>query len=472
MVAEEKTTSFERCQREESAHAVAVFSLLAQISQDLVSSLPFEQLLRAVTASTAQLLHSERCILWLQEQDQQGLTLSSDSPVQYSAEQTGNIFDQPNWARIQDLSKHSRFQERDSLITEQLQAFLRVQGQQVLWAPLMVNMDLLGLLCCVFQAPLERATSEESLLLLQIVANHTALAIRARQAEKGLLPEEVVQQFLEDLFRESSATASAQEDESLQRRARILGIDLTLPHAVALLDIMLDDSQDSGTALHIEERLARTHALFTEIKRRLERVFPGSLAAFSKETFTATCFIALSEAAPPLHLWLRDLYLDLLQEQQARVFVGLSNVYQSRQSYPLEYQEAMHALAYGKKTNPVGGVAHIKDLEVFQYLNHHSADEQNLTNFYLNAIKLIVAYDQKKDTDLLATLEAWLLSGGKTRKTVERLKQMGIAIHHNTVEQRIARINEELRVSRINVEDPELWADLINAIRVYKLQQV
>lgn len=73
------------------------------------------------------------------------------------------------------------------------------------------------------------------------------------------------------------------------------------------------------------------------------------------------------------------------------------------------------------------------------------------------------SWDQRRGTDLVATLEAWFASGGRLRETAAALH-----VHPNTVTQRLERVGDLLGAGW---RDPERSLDLQLALRLVRLQR-
>ena len=74
----------------------------------------------------------------------------------------------------------------------------------------------------------------------------------------------------------------------------------------------------------------------------------------------------------------------------------------------------------------------------------------------------VLAYDEKRGTELVGTLEAWFACGARPAETAKRLH-----VHPNTVAQRLDRIATLLGD---DWRDPARGLDLQLALRLYRLQ--
>lgn len=89
---------------------------------------------------------------------------------------------------------------------------------------------------------------------------------------------------------------------------------------------------------------------------------------------------------------------------------------------------------------------------------------EDLDVFIEGAVGPVLAYDERRGTDLVSTLEVWFASGGRPAETAKRLH-----VHPNTVAQRLDRIDtligEEWR-------DPGRGLDLQLALRLWRLRRL
>jgi DNA-binding PucR family transcriptional regulator len=75
----------------------------------------------------------------------------------------------------------------------------------------------------------------------------------------------------------------------------------------------------------------------------------------------------------------------------------------------------------------------------------------------------VLAYDERRGTELVATLEAWFAAGSRPAETAKRLH-----VHPNTVAQRLDRIGTLLRE---DWRDPGRALDVQLALRLCRLRK-
>jgi DNA-binding PucR family transcriptional regulator len=100
-------------------------------------------------------------------------------------------------------------------------------------------------------------------------------------------------------------------------------------------------------------------------------------------------------------------------------------------------------------------------LGVYRYI-YKFARTDTLHDEYQRQILSIIEYDQRKNTHLLETLEAYLECGGNAAKVYSLLN-----IHRNTMLQRMERLQA---LCTIDLEKHEHQLPLLVALKVYKLR--
>ena len=89
-------------------------------------------------------------------------------------------------------------------------------------------------------------------------------------------------------------------------------------------------------------------------------------------------------------------------------------------------------------------------------------DPEHVAAFVETMVGPVRAWDERRGTGLVATLEAWFATGGHLRETAGVLH-----VHPNTVTQRLERIGELLGSGW---REPERALDLQLALRLARLQ--
>jgi sugar diacid utilization regulator len=246
-------------------------------------------------------------------------------------------------------------------------------------------------------------TSAQDEQLLAIVAHQLALALQRADLAERLTEEHLVH----DLF---DAVADGRHAQA-EVRARAAGHDLTRPHVVAVLE-PLDLADWPATATRAEERL--------------RRAVPGALCDPGEDRLRALLPAATDADTARLDAELAALARD------HRLAAGRSEPRAGLAAAARGLNEAHTAARVARAT---GTAARAYDqLGVYRYLaqlpRDHAPDER-----HARAIATLAAYDARRRTELLRTLERHLGDRGALAATARALY-----IHTNTLRQRLDRI--------------------------------
>jgi PucR family transcriptional regulator, purine catabolism regulatory protein len=140
--------------------------------------------------------------------------------------------------------------------------------------------------------------------------------------------------------------------------------------------------------------------------------------------------------------------------------VGLSNVCQGVATFARGFEEAAAAAQTGALLKGAAGVFTYEALGPYRYL---LSGEDSIRDRYQSRVQRLVEYDQRRDTELVKTLEAHLEHQGNMVRTARVLY-----MHPNTLRQRLARIE---RVAGLDL-DHEDWLSLAMAIKAVKLRRL
>lgn len=126
------------------------------------------------------------------------------------------------------------------------------------------------------------------------------------------------------------------------------------------------------------------------------------------------------------------------------------------------YEEAREAVGIGLMLDQREGVIVFSELGLLHWLYHLPAEKQN-GNIYLRYIDDLVAYDNKRHTELVKTLEAYLDHGGSLVEAAQVLY-----IHRNTLLHRLQRIEQ---LCPVDIRDPMQCLNLHVAVKAYRLKR-
>ncbi len=391
---------------EESAARVDLLTDLSRLSQRVAAAGTTEDLLRAVTQGTRNLLTAERCEIYMTDRDG-SLRLAAASPPRIDA--TGSVFDQELWVD----------EAGSSLLT-----------------PVAAGDERIGLLAVMSPAPPPGAA-----MTLQAIAAHTAVAIRQQQLVERLLEKNLVRDFFQDL-------AAADGGEILATSAAKLGFDLDAPHAVVHVVARADPGSPPGDP-------ASWHDVSARVESQLVARFPGALLDRPDDAVRA--LVPLPQADPGLIL--EELAV-IAGEANSSLgcWIGVSPSCRGSRAYPAALGQAEAAAEIGGMLRGAPGVTVYDDLGAYRYILGASAEAQDRDQ---RRLERLVAYDRRRGTELLNTLEAYLDRRGNVVGTARAL-----FIHPNTLRQRLERVERE---AGIDLERDD-WLSLAVALKVVKLR--
>lgn len=493
---------------ESTQRKLSILTSLSVLSQTISSGLYLDDMLRSLATLTVQIMEVDLCVILLMEQgrEREGdlprqtrrLVVHATSPNLNERVSLRSIdVDRHTLEQLREVNEHGLHITHDGEASEQ---FAVVGGNALerlnplkdsfykvlISAPLIAGTEQLGLINCYSSRP-RRFTSEEQ-TLLSTIANQAAIAIKNSHLVNQLAQKNLVKGFFDDLI-----NGTAESDESLRQRAHFLGCDLSKLNAVVLIEIAHVDEQKKDTKASTQEQsvplVVRNVALSSEdggyaqgtplqaaykrvsgvVRRRLQDNSPGAI--FYEHENLLSCIVPLGKDVngSRLKTWMREVAQQIYTEYDVSMAVGIGNACQAISEYRRGFAEANEALQMGQNLNQSKGnglklqpsVTHFNDLGVYRYL-YKIARMDDLRDVYQDQIAQIDSYDQRKNTDLLDTLETYLECAGNLTKTSDRL-----FVHRNTLIQRLERLQS---LCNIDLQERSNWLTLQVAIKVYKLR--
>jgi DNA-binding PucR family transcriptional regulator len=122
--------------------------------------------------------------------------------------------------------------------------------------------------------------------------------------------------------------------------------------------------------------------------------------------------------------------------QSCRAALGISELREAPGDATRAYREAVDAATIGRALLGEGGAIAYSQLGAYRYLVHISAEDAPHDRMRA-AVDRLIAYDTKRRTALLDTLERYL---AERRSVIESAR--ALYIHPNTLRQRLGRIEE------------------------------
>ncbi len=282
----------------------------------------------------------------------------------------------------------------------------------LLVTPLSAGGERVGLLCGGSRAG--RAFDGEEAELARAIAHLAAVAVKRAELIEGLTKANIVKDLFEALAAGATGFAATKAAE--------VRCSLSEPYLVVCAEPAGSAEQASGEWRAAAEVVGR--GLADAAPRTAIETGPGPVRAVLVlgsrrpqriEAVLRTC---------------RELGLG------AGAAVGVSEVRDSPGEAARAYREALDAATIGRALLGKGGAIAYSELGAYRYLVHIAAENAPRDRMRA-AVDLLIAYDNKRRTALLDTLERYL---AERRSVIESAR--ALFIHPNTLRQRLARIEE------------------------------
>lgn len=442
-----------------AASTLNLSDILRHLVRVLGQSLSLDDTLSSLATVAMQAMNMDLCVILLMDQSRGNLAVHTCAPDLHDQRVIIEPVevDMVLWERLRETMTLGQLpmltaQERDSL-----NPLKNVQYEMLLPLPLIVGTEYVGLMNCYSSKA--RSWTDEDQLMLITIASQAALAIKHLQhVEADIITQKnLVRSLFDDLFSNTGGM-----EESLYRRASFLGCDLTQLHVVAQMEIAQVGTAHGHEKIMSEtERVALYRSITNQLGQRIQLKYPGSLVG--ERNTTLVSLLRIGENLPLHHVvaWLDELVQQVRSKQQVYLSVGVGNPCNGVNDYSRGYAEANEALEVGLFLNQEGGTMLFNALGVYRYI-YKFASTDTLHDEYQRQISAIAEYDQRKNTHLFETLEAYLECGGNTPKAYNQLN-----IHRNTMLQRMERLQA---LCTIDLEEHEHRLPLLVALKVYKLR--
>ena len=282
----------------------------------------------------------------------------------------------------------------------------------LLVTPLSAGGERVGLLCAGSKRG--QVFGAEDTELARAIANLAAVALKRVELIEGLTKRNTVKDLFEALAAGATGFAASKAVE--------VRCDLTSPYVIVYAQPVAGRSQDSGDWRDAAERLG--HSLSRLLTRSAIEAGPGPVRAV----------LSLGTRSPqPIDSLLRTCH-ELGSVDGA--VIGVSDVHDAPGDCARAYREAHDAATIGHALLTPGGAMAYSQLGAYRYLVHIDADDAPRDRMRA-AVDRLIAYDQKRRTALLDTLERYL---AERRSVIESAR--ALYIHPNTLRQRLGRIEE------------------------------
>lgn len=271
--------------------------------------------------------------------------------------------------------------------------------------------------------------------LLQAVANQAALALRNAEHIERLTAENLVRALFEALVDGALDVAEA--------HARAAGCDLDRPH-VFIHARPVFAGEDARPWLAVAEH----------VETRLRNLEAGALVDPGRDALRGLL---------PLPAGAQHGDVAALRELGAGegMAIGMSAVRRGGDGAAESLRQAQDAGTIARALTPAGGALAYDELGAYRYLVHLALDDAPHDRL-CEAVERLLQYDERRATQLLATLEQYLADRRVGTSTARKL-----FIHANTLRQRLDRIEKltELELATEDLLSLELAVKLVRLRR-------
>jgi hypothetical protein len=264
---------------------------------------------------------------------------------------------------------------------------------------------------------LERASLVTALLMLSVRS-----ALEAESRVRG--------ELLDDLLRNPQ-----QDSEGLHDRARRVGADLDLPHAVFVVGLEGADRPRAASA--VEHVAARSGGLSGSFEGRLVLLLPESAEVGAVA---------------------RRLAEELGSTVSHPVTVGGAGPVRGIPALSQAHREAVRCVT---ALRALGRSGQGSSLDELGFVGMVLGDDPDVGGFVRATLGPLLEYDARRGTDLMGTLRAYFEAGGNLARTKQLLH-----VHVNTVSQRLDRIGKLIGQ---DWQSPARQLELHVAIRLHQV---
>jgi GAF domain-containing protein len=380
---------------------VDALTRLSGLGQDVAAATDAADLGLVVARGTRRLLEAEVCQIYRLDRDGSGLVLLASDP---HAVTTPPVMSAAGLALDALEDRGTRPPART--------LWPGLDVGDLLVTPLTAGGERLGLLCA--GSPPRRSFTDEDTSLARAIAHLAAVAIKRAELIERLTNANIVKDMFEALAAGATAFAAAKAAE--------VRCDLTGPYLMVCAEPGGGREQSSGD----------WRAAAEVVGAGLSGVSPG--AAIEAGPGPVRAALPLGSQDP------QRVEEVLRTCRELGKLTGAAIGVSERRRTPAEatraYREALDATTIGRALLDEGGAIAYAELGAYRYLVHIAADEAPRDRMRA-AVDLLIAYDARRRTALLDTLERYL---AERRSVIESAR--ALFIHPNTLRQRLARIEE------------------------------
>ncbi len=321
-------------------------------------------------------------------------------------------------------------------------------------APILAGRENLGFLSII-----EHPQHQEQLAMMAIEHAATVIALEMiKQREVSEAEDRVRGELVDDLL-----NGTFGDELNVQRRARHLRYDLSVPHLLLVVDVDHFGRFIREKRYEEDRVITLKHQLFQVVTGAVRRHNPRHLAAAHSDSviiLVPQTAAAKETDGEALATRIRKAVAE--SELGLTVSVAIGRRCLKPDDFKPAFIEAQRALdlmvRFGKREQ----VINYDRLGVYRLLAQIE-DRAGLEAFAGRMLAPLTAYDQARGTPLLKTLEVYLQRHGNLRQSARELH-----IHLNTLHYRLHRISELIGA---DLKDADARLDLLLALRVRALAE-
>lgn len=267
---------------------------------------------------------------------------------------------------------------------------------------------------------IEEELTEEELEFLHKVSFHVGKIIYRKNKIKQQKAEEI-----ENFFRKA-INFSFKNEKELRWEASQL--DIILP---SIFNIMVVNAIEAEEEL--VEELKETIRSYLNLKDNTSHVLVNQ----TNIVIIVGCYsLKYSPVATSLQI-IENLLTNFDENRYSNIYIGVGNEYQTILSLHNSYEEALEVVNIAEEIGTQENVPYEYDkMGIFRYLDVIK-NKNNKNNYQNKNLQILQAKDRESQTELVKTLEYYLVNNCKLKPTAEQM-----FIHLNTLNYRLKQITE------------------------------
>lgn len=275
---------------------------------------------------------------------------------------------------------------------------------------------------------IEEALTEDELHFLHEASCHIGKIIYKKNKVKQKREEQIEQLFSKVINNEIKS------EKELRWEAAQLNI--VLPSIFTVMVVNPINAEED-----LVEELKETIKSYVNLKDNTSHVFINQ----SNIVIIVGCYsLKYSPAAAGLQI-VRNLLTNFDEKRYSDIYIGIGNEYQQLCMLSISYLEALEVVKIGETLHTQENVPYeYSKLGIFRYLDV-IAEKNQKTSYINRELEILKAKDKESQTELVKTLEYFLVNNCKLKPTAEQM-----FIHPNTLNYRIRQITE---LTSINFSD-------------------